>query len=210
MCPLDSDLDYRAVVVIAMPDKVNDYIPWAFAKYDKMNGNTRYSSLAAKLLTFDADNKKLRDAQTGCTSKPRTVTTETRNNCWNISKADIRILAGNVQEMADLDTENAVLIITDAGFEVKHVPIPQKKKNTAVDGPEEGEVILTGEGRGPHNWRVSKDQENWTILLASKTGTKKSKGHTPDDVLYFQNSLLVNEDEDPIWSPSVRIRVKKH
>ena len=181
MSPLNSDLNYRAVVVIGMPTKVNEYIPWATAKHDKMKSNTRYDSLAAKLVTFEEDNKKLRDAQTGCTSKPRTVSTETRNNYWNTSQGDVRILAGNVQEMADLDPANATIIITDAGFGVKHVPIKQKQKNTAVDGPEVGEVILTGEGRGPHNWRVSKDQETWTILLASKTATKKSKGHTPDD-----------------------------
>jgi hypothetical protein len=210
MTPLDSDLNYRAAVVVGAPRKINDYIPWADAKQVKMKANPRFVSLEAKLDKFAEDNQNLRTAQAGCTSKPRTVTTETRDNYWNISKKDIKILAGNVQEMADLDPDNAVLIITDAGFEVKHVSIPKKKKNIAYDGPEEGEVILVGQWRGAHNWRVSKDQETWTILLASKTANKKSKGHTPDDVLYFQNSKLVGVDEDPVWSSSIRIRVKKH
>lgn len=210
MPPLNSDLNYRNVVVIGMPKKINDYLPWAVAKHDKIAANPRFVALAAKLLTFKTDNGNLNDAQIGCTAKPRTVTTTSRNNLWEISKADIRIIAGNVQEMADLDTANASVIITDAGFEVKQVPTQQKHKNTAVDGAEEGEVILMGEGRGPHNWRVSKDQITWIMLLASKTGSKISKGHTPDDVLYFQNSLLVDEDKSPVWSESVRIRVKKH
>jgi hypothetical protein len=207
---LDPSLNYRSVVVIGMPKKINDYIPWAIALHDKMVANPRYTSLATKLATFKTDNGKVSDAQVGCTAKPRTVTTPTRNAYWENSKADVRILAGNVQEMADLDPDNATLIITDAGFIVKHVTTRQKNKNSAVDGPEEGEVILIGAGRGPHNWRVSKDQINWTILLASKTGLKNSKGHTPDEVLYFQNSLLVDEDKSPVWSESVRIRIKKH
>jgi hypothetical protein len=210
MSPLDPNLSYRAVVVIGMPSKINDYIPWALAKHDKMAANPRFVALAAKLLTFENDNKKLQDAQVGCTAKPRTVTTETRDNCWKISKGDIRILAGNVQEMADLDPDNATLIITDAGFDVKHVPTPKPKKNTGYDGPEEGEVILIGNWQGPHNWRVSKDQQTWANLLASKTRITKSKNNTPGDVLYFQNSKLTGLDEEPVWSASIRVVIKKH
>ena len=210
MSPLDSELHYRAVVVIGMPSKINDYIAWAVAKHDKMAANSRFTSLAAKLLTFKDDNSNLSGAQIGCTQKPRTVTTETRNNYWNLSKADIRILAGNVQEMADLDTENATLIITDAGFGVKQVPIPHPKKNTYFDGPQEGEVILVGNWKGPLNWRKSKDQENWDYLMASKLRTTTSKGHTPGEVWYFQNSKLVGMNEEPVWSTSIRAVIKKH
>lgn len=210
MAPLDSDLKYRALVVIGMPKKVNDYIPWAFAKHDKMKANPRFAALLPKLATFETDTKNLRDAQNGCTSKPPTVSTETRNYYWRLSKTDIRILKVNVQEMADLDPRNASVIITDAGFEVKQVAIRHKQKNMAVDGAEEGEVKLIAAGRGPHNWRVSYDQENWTVLLASKTSLKISKGNTPGEVLYFQNSLLVDESKSPEWSPSIRVVVKKH
>ncbi len=210
MSPLDSELSYRAVVVIGMPSKINEYLPWAIAKHDKMAANSRYDSLAAKLLTLKTDNTNLSDAQIGCTQKPRTVTTETRNKCWELSKGDIRILAGNVQEMADLDPANATLIITDAGFGVKHVSIPKPKKNTASDGAEEGEVILIGNWQGTHNWRISKDQESWANLLASKTRMKISSGHTPGEVIYFQNSKVVGIGKEPVWSPSIRVVIKKH
>jgi hypothetical protein len=210
MPPLDSELSYRAVVVIGMPLKINEYIPWAIAKHDKMAANSRYTALAAKLLAFKENNSKLSDAQIGCTSKPRTVSTPTRNNLWKISQGDVRILASNVQEMADLDTENATVIITDAGFGVKHLSIPKPKKNTGYDGPEEGEVILVGNWQGPHNWRISKDQVSWDNLLAGKTRAYKSKGHTPGEVLYFQNSKVVGVDKEPVWSPIIRVVIKKH
>jgi hypothetical protein len=135
---------------------------------------------------------------------------ESRNNYWSSCKANIRILASNVREMADLDTDNATVIITDAGFGVKHVPLPKQKKNTASDGPEEGEVILVGNWKGPHNWRVSKDQVVWDNLLAGKTRAYKSKGHTPGEVIYFQNSKVVGVDKEPVWSPSIRVVIKKH
>ncbi len=210
MPPLDSELSYRAAVVIGMPPKVNEYITWAFAKHDKMKNCSRFAALLSKLATFETDTENLRDAQNGWAQKPRTVSTETRNKYWEISKGDIRILAGNVQEMADLDPANATLIITDAGFEVKHVSIPKPKKNTSKDGAEEGEVILIGNWKGAHNWRMSKDQESWSNLLASKTRVTKSKGHTPGDVIYFQNSKLVDLDKEPEWSPSIRVVIKKH
>jgi hypothetical protein len=204
----EQKLQKRAVVVIHQPSKVNDFITWSEAKHDKIKANARFTALGPKLDTLKTDNDALKVSQKGCTNKPRTVTKIQRDKDWSKCKIDIKIIAGSVQEMADLDPENAEVIISEAGFDVKHVKTPTRLKNCAYDGADPGEVFLIGEGRGPRNWRWSQDEKNWNYLPASKTTMTRSRGHNQGEVYFFQNGDVVGLDEEITWSPSIRIRIR--
>jgi hypothetical protein len=83
-----------------------------------------------------------------------------------------------------------------------------KQLNTAKDGMEEGSVILTGEGAGPHEWRMSYDEKEWTYLSASWSAKTTVTGIVSGTLCFFQNRMILTNDEKSEWSQSVRIRVK--
>ena len=208
MSPLDPMPGYRAIVVMNMPKKVNDFITYSVSKHDTMAANPRYASLAAKLTTLETDNTQLKKSQTGYKSVPPTVSRAVRDTDFSKCRVDVKVLAGSVQEMADSDPVNAEAIITEASFGVKKIPIPQKQKNEVMDGPESGSVIILSEGKGAHNYRQSTDGVTWTNLTGSKNSRKIVRGLTVAKLYYFQTSLALIDGEEGEWSQTLSIVVR--
>ncbi|MEI8202485.1 MAG: hypothetical protein WCH34_05705 [Bacteroidota bacterium] len=198
---------YRCVVKLNMPRKIESYETWAGGIYLSMHNNTRYATLSPKLATLLSNNSALNVAQTAYKAKPPTVSKAVRDAAFGSSKNSIYILAGNVQEMADADPENAEAIITEAGFGVRKIPIRQKRKNSAEQGTEPKSVNLWAEGKGMHNWRMSTDGITWVILLASRGQKKIVKNLTSLTMYHFQHSPVLNDGEEGQWSETISIRV---
>jgi len=68
-------------------------------------------------------------------------------------------------------------------------------------------VDLTGEGAGAHEWRISTEEINWTLLPASLIAKTTVPDLTPGTVYYFQNRRMLPNNEKTEWSQSVKIRV---
>jgi hypothetical protein len=208
MSPLDVFPGYRAVVVLNLPGRIDIFIIYAGGKFNTMSSNARYSSLSTELGTLNTHTIALSKSQTGFKSKPPSVSKAQRDSDKATVVTDIRLIAGKVQEMADEDPENAETIISEAGFGVKKIPIRQKQKCTVTDGPEKGSVVITGEGRGAHNFRISTDGVTWTNLLASSNSRKIEKNLTVGKLYYFQSAKALKNGEEGQWSQSVSIVVR--
>jgi len=203
----ENELNYRAVVVIGAPKKINDKIIWGKALHDTIHANTRYTSMASKLTALDTDNTALADAQSGFSAKPRTVSKAVRDKAVKTQKTDVTGIASAVQIMADADPTNAETIITEAGFGVKKIAKRGKQQNIVVQGEVSGSVYIYGAGRGAHNFRISLDGEIWIILLGSKDSRKYHDGLKPGTLYYFQTAKAQKDGLESAWSQTMSLMV---
>jgi hypothetical protein len=210
MSPYPYIIVKRVLVALKFPRSAPKFIIYAQAIHDEMKADAQFVALLPKLAILDTNLIALSGNETASKLKPPACTIEKRDASWEVVKDDLRGLGMDVQKLADADKPNAETIITAAGMGTRTVSIRQKQKNTAKDGPVEGSVILTGEGGGPHNWRWSKDNKTWTILLGTLSATKKVFNLDPDELYYFQNSKIPKNEEDTVWSDSVSIILKKY
>jgi hypothetical protein len=198
----------RVNVALNFPTQISAVIVYAKAIYKAMLNNAYFTGSAAKLALLSTDTGALDAKETGCNTVPPTNSVEERNAALEKVKSDIRSLSTDVQQAADADPSNAEIIITSSAMSVKKNGYHGKQQNTAKDGPEEGTVILTAEGSGPHEWRESTDGVIWILLTASRTSKTSITGLTPGTVYFFQNRRILANSEISEWSQSVKIRAK--
>jgi len=198
----------QVIVVLNFPKVISNFIVYAKAIVMAMEGNPRFTALAAKVTKLKTDITALDVAETAFSTVPPTITIEDRDKALKLVKADLRSLRSDVQNIADADIENAPAIVASAGMSIKRDSTHKAPKNTAVDGSEEGSVNLKGEGAGPHDWRMSTDEKNWTLLPGSRTSTTSVSGLTAGTVYYFQNRRMLPHDVKTDWTPSVKFRVR--
>ncbi|HZK94500.1 MAG TPA: hypothetical protein VFC67_09855 [Prolixibacteraceae bacterium] len=198
----------QATAVLNIPKAVRDCILFA-QKVGRMMGVSPYfpasSALIAKLV---ADTIILDDLETVCVTTPLTTNTKARDAARIVVENDLRDLRLDVQKVANADPLNAEIIITSAGMSVKMPGNRGKQQNEAVDGVEEGTIDLIAEGAGPHEWRISTDEKEWTKLDSSRTSTTVVRGLTPGVLYSVQNRMMLTNNEKTEWSQSVKIRVR--
>lgn len=198
----------RIIVALNFPTKVTEFMLFAKAIYKAMQGNSNFTSSAAKVTALNTDIIALDAAQTACTTTPPTGSVEARNVLLEQVKNDLRALRNDVQNAADANPAKAEAIIASASMDIKKASTPQKHQNEAKDGIEEGSVDLVAIGTGPHEWRLSTDGNTWTPLPASRTAKTTVTNLTPGTVYYFQNRQMLTNDVKTEWSQSIKIRVK--
>jgi len=200
----------RVLVALKFPRSAPKFIIYSRAIHDEMKADAQFAALLPKLTVLDTHLTTLSGNETASKLKPPTCSIEERDASWVVVKDDLRELGMEVQKLADADKPNAETIITAAGMGTKTVSIRQKQKNTAKDGPVEGSVILTAEGKGPHNWRISKDEIVWTILLGTLGASKRVNDLDEGEKYFFQNAKIPKNEEDTTWSESVSLILKKY
>jgi len=208
MSPIIQNVNKIIILVYNWPNKINDLIPYAKAKYNKMTANSRYATLAAKLLELKDAIIALEDEQALCTAKPPQGNIKTRDTYAETVKMIIRDLGGSVQKMANDDIPNAETIITDADFAVKGSGGGQKFINSITDGPVSGSVTVTAAGEGPHLWRTSKDDKDFIIVTGSTKAIINLYNLTVKETIYVQNGKINEDGSEPTWSQSVSILVR--
>lgn len=201
---------YRILVALNMPPKVNDWLTFAGGIHFKMSNNDRFVSLATRIALFLTKITALRTAQEGRSTTPATVSVEVRDLAFEEAKAVLRLLGGDVQEMADLDIPNARIIITDAGMEVKEIAIHERTTNVAFDGPTEGTATAIADGQGGKNWRVRVNSGSFVGLVASDTTTRHLSGYAGGDTLIIQYCEITKNGEPSEWSEDIKIILKKY
>lgn len=195
-------------VALNFPRIVAVFIVYAKAIYLAMFDNPIFTASAVKVANLIADIIALEIAEAGFKRKKPTHTISERNRALEKVKADLRSLRNHVQELADADPVNAESIIESAGMSSKAQAIHGKQQNTAKDGVESGSVELRAEGAGPHNWRISTDGIEWTLLSSSRRARKTVKDLKPGIIYYFQNQRMLPNDAESEWSQSVKIMVR--
>jgi hypothetical protein len=208
MSPIGNLEGYSYILVMKMPRPIDLFLNYSRGKHDTMKNNSRFASLTLQIAALDEANIALTTSQAGYKAKPQTVTKATRDADDKAARTALKVLASSVQTMATADSANAEKIITDAGFDVKIIPIKQKQKNTVIDGPESGSVIIFGEGGGPHNFRQSIDGVTWTNLIGSKDSRKNQRGLIVGKLYYFQTMKALKGGEEGEWSQTLSIVVR--
>ena len=208
MSPIIQNVNKIIILVYNWPNKINDLIPYAKAKYNKMTANSRYATLAAKLLELKDAIKALEDEQALCSARPPQGNIKTRDTYAETVKMIIRDLGSSVQKMANADLPNAETIITDADFAVKGSGGNHPLTNSIEDGPVSGSVTVTAAGKEPHLWRDSKDNVTFTIKTGSMKAIITLYSYTVKDTIYVQNGKINEDGSEPTWSQSVSILVR--
>ncbi|MCX6238712.1 MAG: hypothetical protein NTY07_14305 [Bacteroidia bacterium] len=198
----------QAIVVLNFPKVISNFIVYAKSIGMAMDGNSHFTAQAAKVTKLKTDTSVLDAAETALHTNPPTQTVEARNAALELVKDDLRALRNEVQNIADADPDNALDIIASAAMSVKDISAHGKQKNTATDGVDEGSVVLTGEGAGAHEWRISTDEINWTLLPASLTSKTTITDLISGGIYYFQNRRMLRNDEKSEWSQSVKFRLR--
>jgi len=197
-----------STVVLNFPAVVAVFIVYAKAIYMAMYENPLFAALTAKLTGFYVDITALEVAEAGFKMAKPTHTASERDEALEKVKADLRSLRNDVQELASANPSKAESIIASSGMATKEPAVHGKRKNSARDGVETGSVELTAEGAGPHEWRMSTNEKDWTLLHASLKSKTIVTSLTPGATYYFQNRKLLTNDEKSEWSQSVKMMVR--
>jgi hypothetical protein len=194
------------LAVLNFPAKISYFLLYAKSIYKAMNGNPLFTSVSTQVTALNTDITLLDTLETA--AKSRTVgTVDARNAQVEVVKNDLRLMRNLVQALADATPAKAEQIITSAGMTVKKTGQHGRHTNLAVNYTEPGTVLLTGEGTGPHEWRMSTDEINWTPLPASRSSKTIVSGLTPNTKYYFQNRQILTKGLKSEWSPVFSIRV---
>ncbi len=195
----------HAIAVLKMPRSVPKFLEFANTILDSMRSNPRFASLLTKLNQLELHINELHEAQKGTKATPPTVLIITRDAKKKVVQKDLRSLRDKVQGIADDDEFHAQIIIVDAGMFVKMVKDRGKMQNTASLGVVPHSVYLTSEGQGKHNFRMSKDNENWINLEDDGTATLTVYDLDEHQDYYFQNRKVFPKKRKGPWSQSVKI-----
>ena len=196
------------IVVLNAPTVVTEIINYSKGIGNAMSESPYFEESASKLVKFRADIQVLDTAEANCSTNPPTASIGARNKALRTVLADMRSLRSDVQLVVDDSPLDAVVIASSANMAIKKAITHGKQKNTAEDGIEEGTVELTGEGAGPHEWRISTDEIAWTLLPSSRTSKTTVENLTLGTVYSFQNRRMLVNNEKSEWSQSVKIRVR--
>jgi len=147
-------------------------------------------------------------SETGFNITPPSVSKETRDAHKMVVKSDLRKLRNDVQEVVDANPAAALEIIASASMDAKKKAHRNKRQNEAVNGDEEGSAWLTAEGSGPHEWRQSMDEKEWTMLPATRTSQTMAEDLTSGAIYYFQNRPILSGRPAAEWSQSVKLRIR--
>ena len=118
----------------------------------------------------------------------------------------LRGFRDKVQIIADGDEEHAETIIVAAGLHVKIITVRVPQEAGAKQGEESGSAIVNGEGKGNHNFQISKDNINFTNLEGNGTSKILVTGLDPGTYFFRSRKVLTKGKVAP-WSQSYKLTV---
>jgi hypothetical protein len=194
------------LAVLKFSKSVPVFLVYAKAIYSGMHSSANFTASAAKLAVLNTNIGLLDASQTATKNKPPTNTVAQRDVILNTVKANLRGLQSDAQGIADATPASAEAIILSAAMSVKKVNIRQKQQNGAKQGELPGSADLTGEGAGPHEWRMGTDNINWTYLPATYRASTRVSDLTSLALYYFQTRPILRSGLLADWSESMPLR----
>jgi hypothetical protein len=194
------------LVAMNLPTSVPEYIIKAKAIHDSMYNSPEFQESAPILVELNAGINVLEKAQFGLSQNPPTSTTESRDVAQNAVKKLLQTLAGNVQSVANKSAERAGEMILKSGFDIKKTGGNPGRKNTAVDGANEGIVLLSAATGGGHQWQQSLDGGlTFTALNPTANSSNTVYNLTPGQKVWFQNRTVLSGNNYGDWSEWISI-----
>lgn len=195
------------LVALNLPAPVSNLIIKGKSIEKAMTGNAYFTGSADRITALGTSIDELVKAETAFNTRPPSVSREVRDAAKAAVKSDLRKLRNDVQDVVDENPTAALEIIASASMDAKKQTHREKRQNGAVNGDEEGSVWLTAEGTGPHEWRMSMDEKEWTLLPPTRTSQTMVDDLTPGAVYYFQNRPILSGNLTAEWSQAIKLRI---
>jgi hypothetical protein len=193
------------IAVLKIPRSIPKAIEYFKGIYEKMNADTRYSGLAAKLTAFDDAIRDYDTKQAAFKQRPPAITKQVRDDAKTLAETRAKGLCGDVQQLVLDNPSYDESIITGANMFVKVVTKREKQKIGVKDTSQSGTVEVLGEGEGPHEWEQSEDGETWKRLDATLTSKTTVTGLVKGKTYFFRSRQILTHGEYGPWSTPVDI-----
>jgi len=199
-----------AKACLKMPSKLGDKIIRAQDIQAKMIGNTYFpTGWTAGTLTqtqFNADIAALVTAEQSVKAHALGAVA-TRDNALITVVTDLNEIMAMVQTKANANPTNSATIIASAGYFVRGTHGKDKSIDGAFNTEITGTVLLTGEGDGPHEWQMSKDQVTVTTLPSTRGNKTTVPNLNPGDVWYFRMKRTDSKKTKYNWPLWIMLKV---
>ncbi len=201
----------HVLAALKWPSAIETKLQKAKTIFGKLTGNAKFplSSWPANIISLaqlGTDIDAFDAAQTAV--KKKTGTVADRNTKMNTVHADLVDILTMVQKTANLDPANAEDIIKGAGYECKIITIKQKQQNGAHPSGIAGIMVLTAEGGGAHQWQITKDKTNITVLDPTTTAHTLTSSLNIGDVMYQRSRPILKKGQTADWSAWIEFKVQ--
>jgi hypothetical protein len=189
------------LVAMNLPTAVPEFIIKAKAVLGSMLYAPYFEDSKKTLEELGTELVVLENSQKGLAQTPPLSTVVIRNASQDKARNLLRTLAGEVQTVANKNPEKAAEIIQSSGFDIKGKGGNTARKDEALDGTEEGVVIVNAATPGAHEWRISYDGgATFTSLAATKKSTTTMYNMEPGKKVWFQNRAMLAGNTYSQWT----------
>ena len=200
----------RSVAILSLPKPVPAIITYAQRIVTAMTGNAAFVTPTPTLASVQANILALQTAEASALSRIKGAATA-RNDKKAARVAQLQLLKGYVQSVADADPENGAAAIQSAGMAVKKTPVHKPRVFNAVQGAVSGSVkIVTASGghRASYDWEYSIDGGKTWLLMPSSLQAKTSiTGLAVGSTAQFRYRITTKTGEGD-WSQPISYFVK--
>ena len=200
----------KVIVVLKWKGSIDKKIEKAQLIQTKITGNPRFPiPYPAGVVTLANYGTHISDLVTAENNvRNHTGSTETRDEKLTIVHGDIETLLTMIQNVMDANPLDAAAIAAGVGLDSKIVSVHPTRGDTAKPGENEGEVLLTGAGRGDHDWQASPDGGTTIVQLSgTRTGIKTLTGEPGGQNRWYRNRRVLPRDHFGAWSQWLKVRV---
>ena len=185
-----------------MPTTIGDQIIRVGDIDGKLTGNTYIpDGWTAGTLTqaqYKIDVKAFTDAETDVKARVAGAVAK-REAAFFTLKQDVEQIRGMVQGVANTMPTLAATIIESAGFFVNGKGGNSKRQNAAFNTEIPGTILLTADGKGHHDWQMSKDMVNITSLPSTSTSQTTVPNLKLGDTWYFRSKKVDTKKKTYNW-----------
>ena len=155
---------------------------------------------------LDADILAFIDAETNVKAKI-TGAVGLRDAAFDKVHNDLRYIMCMVKGITFTNESIATTVIESCGYFVKPKHGRPFRRNAAFNTVIPGTVILTGDGRGAHEWEKSMDMITSIHLPATSISKAIITDVVPGTVYYFRTKKFDTKRKTYNWSPWIRLAV---
>jgi len=196
----------KITAVLDLPNRIADQLVLAKAIVKAMTGNAFFPTPVPDMTTVTSHISVTDLAETAAKSKAA-GTVQARDVAMQVVISDLRSLTAYVQGIANANPAKAEAIITSAGLKVKRAGQIDKQDFTVKNNSVSGTVDLIAKGadkRGAHDWGMSMDGINWTMLTPTLAAHTQVIGLTRGSIVFFRHREIL-KDGPGGWSQTVNI-----
>jgi hypothetical protein len=206
---MTTPIPHRSIAVLRLPKAVPALIAFARAVVTAITGNASFPNPVPALATVSKSIDDLAAAETQAQARTHGAVA-TRNQARLALLAELELLKGYVQQIADADREASSGIIQSAALTVRKVPGPGKRAFAVKQGIVSGTVKLSTPSaahRASYDWQQSADGGKTWLDLPTTLQVKTSVIGLQPGATYSFRFRAVTKTGVGDWSQPLAILV---